>query len=163
MSLITPMLIDAATKSHSRFYPYGPFVSVNIAQFGDESQWGKYPSGKNNYFGIKATRAQIAAGKATMRPTHETLPDGQYVKIPQYFADYDSLEECFDAHARLLTTPHYHECVAATTPEEYCHALWRAGYATGIPGHPYDTVLIGIIHDMNLKQYDPVMRKAVTP
>lgn len=152
--IIDPKFIDAAQRSHAKVYPKGPFTSVILAQFGIESAWGKEPSGKNNYFGIKANKSQIVAGKYTSRWTHETLSTEQYVKLAQYFADYDNLEACFDAHATLLCTPHYIDCQRAATPEDYCHALWKDGYATGIPGHPYDTVLINIISTMNLKQYD---------
>lgn len=152
--VIDPRFIDAAQRSHAKVYPKGPFTSVILAQFGIESAWGKEPSGKNNYFGIKANHLQIDEGKCTIRLTHETTSSGQYVKIPQYFADYDNLEACFDAHASLLCTPHYLDCQHARTPEEYCHALWKDGYATGIPKHPYDEVLIDIINTMKLKQYD---------
>lgn len=151
---INQMFIDAAQRSHAKVYPRGPFTSVILAQFGIESNWGTEPSGDHNYFGIKANKSQIAAMQCTIRWTHETLPSGQYVKIAQYFADYDTIDECFDAHAALLCTSHYIDCQHAATPEEYCHALWADGYATGIPGHPYDTVLINVINTMNLKQYD---------
>lgn len=111
-------------------------------------------SGKNNCFGIKATPAQIASGQATLVWTHETNEKGQYVKVVQYFADYESIADCFDAHAHLLTSPHYKDCQSAPTPEAYCVALQKDGYATGIPGHPYAQVLISVINQFNLKQYD---------
>lgn len=152
--IIQPYIIEAAQVSHKRFYPRGPFVSVTLAQWILESDWGRYVSGKNNYFGIKANAEQIAEGKFTVRLTHETTPRGQYIKIPQRFADYDTLEEGFDAHAALLTTPHYRDCMMASTPEDYCRALWKDGYATGEPNEPYDLVLIRIMQGSNLKQYD---------
>ena len=43
-------LILAAQASHKKFWPRGPFVSVNIAQFGLESSWGTHQSGVNNLF-----------------------------------------------------------------------------------------------------------------
>jgi flagellum-specific peptidoglycan hydrolase FlgJ len=143
--------IDAAQAAHKVFYPKGPFASVTLAQFGLESGWGKYPSGKNNYFGIKATQAQITAGQATARWTKEQRPDGSSYSIVAYFADYASLAEGFTAHAALLVQPWYEDCIAATTPEEYCAALKKDGYATAVN---YAQVLISIIDSMNLKQYD---------
>ncbi len=145
--------VAPAQASHAKFYPRGPFVSITLAQWIDESAWGAVTSGKNNYFGIKATEAQILAGKATQRWTHETLR-GVYQKVTDYFADYDSVEDCFDAHAALLCTPWYARCVAAKTPADYAHALWECDYATGIPGHPYDSVLIGIMNTYDLYQFD---------
>jgi flagellum-specific peptidoglycan hydrolase FlgJ len=142
-----------AQRSHVKFFPRGPFVSITLAQYGIESAWGDHMSGLNNPFGIKATANQIAYGAFTACWTHETL-HGQYVKVIQKFANYPSLEEGFDAHAILLTTPYYQRCVEAKTPEEYAQALWKCGYATGEPGHPYDEALIKIIFDMDLKRFD---------
>jgi flagellum-specific peptidoglycan hydrolase FlgJ len=148
--IIQQAWIDASQAAHKAFYPRGPFASVTLAQFGDESAWGKDASGTNNYFGVKATPAQIAAGKATRNMTWEFL-GGRYVKLPQYFANYDSLADGFTAHAALLCEPWYADCIAATTVEEYCQALSRDHYATE-PGYP--GILINIINSFNLKQYD---------
>lgn len=148
---IDARIITAAQKSHSKFYPQGPFASVSIAQCGLESGWLKYMSGKNNCFGIKATQAQIAAGKATNRPTREENAAGKSYSVNAYFADYDSLDDCFEAHAALLCTSHYLACQKAATPEAYCDALQLDGYATA---HNYASALKNIIASMNLKQYD---------
>lgn len=151
MSALTPDVIAAAQAAHKAFYPLGPFGSVTIAQYGVESAWGKSASGKNNFFGIKATPAQIAAGKATPRWTREEKSDGTAYSIVAYFADYDSLTEGFTAHAALLVKPWYVDCQKATTPEDYCRALQIDHYATAIN---YAATLIGVIESMNLKQYD---------
>jgi flagellum-specific peptidoglycan hydrolase FlgJ len=143
--------ITAAQAAHKAFYPKGPFASVTLAQFGLESGWGKYLSGKNNYFGIKATPAQIAAGQATPRWTREENVSGVPYSIVAYFADYDSLDDGFTAHAALLVQPWYKDCIAATTPEDYCRALQVDHYATAIN---YASSLIGIINSFNLKTYD---------
>lgn len=148
--IIEPAWIEAARAVHKALYPKGPFASCQLAQFGLESGWGKYASGTNNYFGIKATEAQVAAGKATSRMTWEFL-GGRWEHIPQYFADYDSLTDGFMAHGTLLCQPWYADCMAATTPEDYCHALLKDHYATA-PG--YDASLIEIINSFGLKQYD---------
>lgn len=148
--------IKAAQSAHAAYYPRGPFASVTLAQFGDESAWGKDASGKNNYFGIKATAAQIAAGQATIKPTKEQNADGSYRRINSYFADYATLTDGFMAHAALLCRPWYKDCIAATTPEAYCHALSLDHYATE---HDYADILIRIIASFNLKQYDLPMGK----
>ena len=148
----TPV-IPYAVASHAKFYPRGPFASITLAQWAIESAYGRHMSGRNNCFGIKATAAQIQMGQATSRWTHETL-GGQYQKMLQYFADYNTLGDCFDAHAHLLTTPWYQRCIDATTSREYAHALWLCHYATGIPGHPYDAALIAVMDANDLYQFD---------
>lgn len=142
-----------AAASHARFFPRGPFISIILAQGIIESAWFTEVSGKNNFFGIKATEAQVASGDATSRWTHETI-GGVYSKKIQYFANYSSPADCFDAHARLLTHPWYQRCIDAATPAAYAHALWLDHYATGIPGHPYDQALIAIMDQNNLYQFD---------
>jgi flagellum-specific peptidoglycan hydrolase FlgJ len=143
--------IDAAQAAHKTFYPEGPFTSVTLAQFGLESGWGRYASGKNNYFGIKATPEQIKSGKATPRWTREERSDGTPYSIVAYFADYDSLAEGFTAHAALLVQPWYKDCIDAGTVEEYCLGLQKDHYATDVH---YAEKLMEIINSMNLKQYD---------
>jgi flagellum-specific peptidoglycan hydrolase FlgJ len=149
--------ISAAQAVHKALYPRGPFASVTLAQFGLESAWGKDASGKNNYFGIKATQAQIASDQATVCLTWEYL-NGRSVKMEQYFADYDSLADGFMAHGKLLCQPWYADCIAATTPEGYCEALLKDHYATA-PN--YATTLIAIINSFSLKQYDLPMTGGV--
>lgn len=144
-------IITAAQASHKKFWPKGPFVSVTLAQWAIESAYGKAKSGLNNYFGIKANKDQITSGDCTIRSTKEETPDGRTYAIEAYFANYASLTDCFDAHATLLTSPHYAQCVNAATPEAYCDALQAAGYATA---HNYAEVLKALIKTHNLKQYD---------
>ena len=149
----TPELIAAAQASEAKFYPLGPFVSISLAQWAVESAYGRAQSGKNNFFGIKANAAQIAAGKATACRTREFI-DGEYQTEVLYFADYASLQECFDAHATLLTEPSlkwaYGECWTAPTPQAYAIALGKH-YATA-PNYP--EVLMGVINQWSLTQYD---------
>jgi flagellum-specific peptidoglycan hydrolase FlgJ len=146
MSVIDPSVISAAQASHKKFWPSGPFVSVTLAQYGLESAWGKYPSGTNNFFGIKA----VKGGSGTVRWTKE-FEGGRYISIEQVFANYPDLVSGFDAHATLLMTSHYRECQEAQTPKAYCQALHDCGYATD-PNYP--AKLTQIIDDFNLTQYD---------
>lgn len=144
-------ITDDAIASHATWFPRGPFASVSLAQFGDESAWGKVLSGKYNPFGIKANKTQIALNQYVMRPTKEELPNGQYIRINAPFASYESWKGAFDAHASLLCSPHYARCQVARTPEEYCEALHLCGYATE---QDYAAILIKIINSENLRQYD---------
>jgi len=156
MNLFPENIITGAKAAEAAFYPKGPYVSIILAQWGLESDYGKYVSGKNNYFGIKATLAQIAAKQATIRLTHETI-QGVYRPMYQYFADYPDVTTGFMAHSALLCEPSmewaYGDCWRAQTPQAYAHAL-REHYATGQPNDPYDVVLITIMDENNLYQYD---------
>jgi flagellum-specific peptidoglycan hydrolase FlgJ len=156
MTLFPPEIVAAAQAAEKAFYPTGPFVSIILAQWALESGYGRYQSGENNYFGIKATAAEIASGHATRRLTHETI-GGVYRPMYQYFANYPDLAAGFIAHSALLSEPcmqwAYGVCWRAETPQAYAHAL-KAHYATGEPGAPYDTVLIKIMDDNDLYQFD---------
>ncbi len=143
-------IIPIATTSHTKFYPYGPFISISLAQWAVESRYGQSMSGENNCFGIKATRAQINSGYATERTTKE-YTDGHYHLISDFFADYPSLEACFDAHAHLLVSAHYLRCMRAATPQDYAMALHYCGYATA-PN--YAAVLISVMDHNELYQFD---------
>jgi flagellum-specific peptidoglycan hydrolase FlgJ len=143
-------IIPIAQASHAKFFPRGPFVSIDLAQWGVESGYGKHMSGLNNPFGIKATSEQRAAGQARLVLTHEYI-GGRYVAMEQWFANYASLEAAFDAHAQLLTTPHYQRCVDATTPAEYAQALHDCGYATA-PNYP--AALMAVINSNGLAKFD---------
>lgn len=145
-----PDIIAAAQATGRPKVAKGPFPSATLAQWRLESNWGKALSGKNNYFGIKANRAQIDAGNATSRWTQE-FTTSEYVKVMAWFADYPTVEACFAAHTTLLTTPHYLACQNAPTTFDYCRALQKCGYATA-PN--YADVLISIIQSNKLDQYD---------
>ena len=148
--MIAPEVVAAAQASHKKFYPYGPFVSVTLAQWAVESGWGRHVSGRFNYFGVKASPDQVATRHATQVLTNEYF-NGAMHQVEQWFANYDSLEDCFDAHARLLTTDHYSLCRQARDPEEYCNALQKCGYATA-PN--YASALLAVIKGSDLTQFD---------
>jgi Mannosyl-glycoprotein endo-beta-N-acetylglucosaminidase len=145
-------VIAAAQASYRKFQAKrGPPVSVSLGQYALESDWGRKLTGTFNFFGIKANKAQIAAGQFTEKMTHEQLPDGALVAEPQRFANYASIQDAFDAHATLLTSPHYIDCQNAQTVEDYCRALQADGYATA---HNYATALFKTINDNRLTQFD---------
>lgn len=143
-------IVPFATESHAKFYPRGPFISISLAQWALESDYGQRMSGRNNCFGIKATGAQIAYGNATRVLTKEYLK-GHWGTYDLWFADYASLTEAFDAHATLLTQPWYDLCINAATPQEYAKALLLDHYATA---PSYAEVLIQIMAENDLEQFD---------
>ena len=55
------------------------------AQWALESGWGKTPSGKNNYFGIKASKGEAGTSKGTWE-----VENGQEVTTTARFKDFDS-------------------------------------------------------------------------
>jgi flagellum-specific peptidoglycan hydrolase FlgJ len=139
MFIVPQEWISGAQAAHKYYFPHGPFVSITLAQTALESGWGRYLSGKNNLWGIKANSFQIAAGKATLRSTREQRGDGTYYMIEAYFADFDSIANGFMFHAGLLTV------------EAYAEALRKDGYATAID---YPTALLNVIDSFGLRKYD---------
>ena len=75
-------VIAAARATHAEFYPRGPLASITLAQWAVESAYGKDASGAFNFFGIKATKAQIAAGQAKLKMTREVI-GGKSIEEPQ--------------------------------------------------------------------------------
>lgn len=125
-------------------------ASVTLAQWALESNYGRsMPHGSNNPFGIKALPGQAFV----VAWTHETL-HGVYQAVPQHFARFDSLEEAFEAHARLLATSHYYVKAQHESDSDRFAQDLQGIYATGIPGHPYGAALIAIMKAGNLYQYD---------
>jgi flagellum-specific peptidoglycan hydrolase FlgJ len=137
-------------ESHKKYWPKGPFVSVTLVQIAVEANYGESPSGDFNLFGVKATKAQIKAGKAKLRMTKE-FEFGRFISKTLYFANYGSYREAIDAHSELLIQSWYKECIEAQTPEEYIVALQKEHYATA-PN--YSEVLLKTLKENNLKQFD---------
>jgi flagellum-specific peptidoglycan hydrolase FlgJ len=96
-----------------------------VAQAAVESGWGKSGIGTNgnNIFGIKAGRSW--QGKKALVTTSEYLSDkdrdfpevisvkwsssrGKYhYRVKDYFRDYDTLQQAFEDHAKILQQPHF--------------------------------------------------------
>ena len=81
-----PIIYEAAKKVGIKF------PEIPASQFGEESAWGKKPSGKNNYWGAKATPQEIKDGKATLVTTSEVI-NGKEVIIKDYFKNFDTIED----------------------------------------------------------------------
>lgn len=106
-----------------------------LGQAALESGWGKreikMPDGSNshNLFGIKAGAGWH--GKVAEITTTE-YSHGVAHKVTAKFRAYDSYEDAFKDHSRLLSqSPRYRDTVAkADTAQEFAQGLQRAGYAT---------------------------------
>jgi len=139
----TQSVIDAAQAAAKE---YKVFASVSLAQYALESGWGAKMSGKNNPFGIKAKKGE----PSTVVTTHEVIK-GQRVKIDAAFRDFNTMEEAFMAHAKLLATaPIYKAAMACKDPLSFADAL-VGKYATD-PN--YGKTLKSIITHSGLRQYD---------
>jgi len=107
------------------------FPEIVAAQFSLESDHGKEASGKNNYLGIKATKQEIADGKATLVQTTEVI-DGKEVVIKDYFKDFDSLKDML-LHYKEQWNDNYKDrkgTSTSSTVEEAIKLLKSNGYAT---------------------------------
>jgi len=106
-----------------------------LGQAALESGWGKHEikqkdgSPSHNLFGIKATSNW--KGKVAEVTTTEYM-GGVARKVTAKFRAYDSYEEAFKDHARLLSqSPRYSQTVAqADTAQGFARGLQKAGYAT---------------------------------
>jgi flagellum-specific peptidoglycan hydrolase FlgJ len=124
---------------------YGLWASLTLAQFAMESQWGARVTGKYNYFGIKARTGSLVW-------THEYI-HGVNTPIQQTFANYESPQDAFNAHAELLTSPtgHYAKALPIIgNLEAYVKAIGPI-YATD---PHYAAEILNLIHSNQLTQYD---------
>lgn len=105
---------------------YGIPAEVTYAQWALESNHGKsMPAGSNNPFGIKAR-----AGQASVDANTTEVINGIPERMSQKFAKYDSLEDAFDAHAKLLATSKTYAAARAThNANDFADAL-TGKYAT---------------------------------
>ena len=128
-------------------------ASSSLAQWADESDWGRRPSGKNNPFGI--TAALNGQGRpmvpATLVATHEEV-NGKLVARQRWFRDFDSVAAAFDYHGKLLATSAYYASAIAALPNlARFISLMAQHYATD---SGYAAKLMMIIRGANLTRYD---------
>lgn len=147
----TPDVIAAAQASARK---WGVPASVSLAQWADESSWGRdMPAESNNPFGIKArlNGAGVALDPYVEAATTEVV-HGQVVHIHAPFRKFDSIADAFDHHAELLATaPVYRPVMAeAGNPDAFAQAL-TGRYATD---PKYGDKLIAIMRGSNLYRLD---------
>ena len=107
------------------------FPELTVAQAALETGWFKHKSGKNNYFGQKATQSQ----KGTSLTTTE-VANNKYYKTKQKFRDYESIDEAMSDRVKKWSSKYSD----AKTPDEALSKIWRydknkgtgVGYATDI-------------------------------
>jgi hypothetical protein len=140
-----PDIIAAAQASHTTWkIP----ASVTLAQWAIESNWGRaMPKGSNNPFGIKAVGNQ----PYVEAHTREVI-NGKDVTIVARFRAFDSMNDAFDQHGRLLATakPYAHARTVVDNPDAFADALTGV-YATD---PRYGSVLKSAMTKYNLYQYD---------
>ena len=140
---LNPRVIEAAKD---QFKLLKIWASVQLAQYALESAWGHLTTGTYNFFGIKAVQGQ----PFTEKDTHEYI-NGRYTPIRARFANYNSIEDAFHAHALLLAThPAYKNALSKKTAEEFAQALTGV-YATD---PMYGEKLINLMRRSSLEQYD---------
>jgi hypothetical protein len=119
------------------------FPQVMAAMWALESGWGKYTSGKNNVFNIKA------------RPGQGTLKNGSY------WRDYASPLESAKDFLNLMTDPRYAPGLSrAKTPRQAIEAIAAGGYAGGEAAYP--SKIIRVMQQMGVNVDQPY-KPAATP
>lgn len=111
------MIAEMAVKSGAK-YP-----ELVAAQWACESGWGKFQSGRFNFFGIK--------GPGTKKETQEW--DGaKFITIVDEFKDYNSPQECVDDLVAKWYKDYkgYSGVNDARTREDAARELVKQGYAT---------------------------------
>jgi len=125
-----PPEVVAAAQASQR--ATGIPASATIAQWMHEGGWGrKIPPNSNNYWGIK----EPDPTKPRVKVETKEYKDGKPYWTPQYFRKFNSPEEGWAAHTRLLTNdPRYAKAMRLTgNPDAFVDAI--AG--TYAPGNPF--------------------------
>ncbi|MEX2155091.1 MAG: glucosaminidase domain-containing protein [Gemmatimonadaceae bacterium] len=144
------LAIDTAEATSRRVAGYPPALQpVSVAQFLLESAWGAADcGGARNYFGIKARGDE----PFVERQTREVVR-GKTLVTKARFRKFASIEECFVAHALLITTRRrgdrliYEKAMAhPLSPVAFAHALTGI-YATD---PEYGTKLVRAMRDRGL-------------
>jgi hypothetical protein len=107
---LTKQVIAATQAANTRWHIP---ASVQLAQYGVESGWGRHmPKGSNNPFGIKARPGE----PFVMSPTTEVI-NGKAIRVMGKFRAYASLDEAIDDHARLLAQGRYNRKFRDALPD----------------------------------------------
>lgn len=132
-------------------------AAVTMAQWAVESAWGaSMPPGSNNPFGVKALPGEPAVDSMT-----KEFEGGQMVSKPQPFRKFDTIEEAFDQHGKLLaTSKHYLKAMTLKDdPDAFADALTGV-YATD-PN--YGTTLKFVMHNYGMIGFDKPGEAAPAP
>lgn len=137
--------IAAARASHIK---HRIPASVGLAQWALESAWGRrMPPGSNNPFGIKARKGEPSVTVATRE-----VIGGKSIIVQAAFRKFDSLQQAFDHHGRLLATAKVYAPARAVLPDPFAFAHALTGrYATD---PKYGELIGSIIRASNLTRFD---------
>ena len=144
MTQPTPEAIAAARASAKK---WGIPASVVLAQWAQESGWGKKTSGPFNYFGMKAKPGQ----PSVIITTHEVYR-GKRVQVQAAFRSFASASEAFDAHGKLLATGAPYAKARAQLPDPFAFANALTGVYATDPN--YGKSIGAIIRGSNLTRFD---------
>ena len=161
----------AAIVSTSQFKKYGLKNSLIIAQIINESGWMHTPktrnsdgstlTGNNNVLGIntdmgidvnKQSSAWSKKRKSTQSNVTQWNSSGQVIGTSEAMRTYDSVEECIEDYADILSTYHP-ECKGSNNLEDYRSFL--EGY-TPNPNASTTDKYRNIIDKYGLEKYDEV-------
>lgn len=153
-------LTQAVPAAQAAMRATGVPASITLAQGALESGWLQHlPAGSNNCFGIKASHPDDPETYVEAR-THEFV-HGQETAVAQPFQKYATLNDCFVAHAALLSqAARYAPAMAVKDDvDKFAHAIMTCGYSTNRPplaAHPpfYADELLQLIQQFDLTQYD---------
>ena len=133
------IITEAPTKSKKEFLDkyepwaaqaakqYGISKHLLLAQVALETGWGKHTPG-NNIGGIKANKNWQGNKQELMTTEFE---NGKYVKKPQSFRAYNSIEEGFKGYVDfLMSNSRYRGLKGVTDPYKAAEAMGKTGYAT---------------------------------
>lgn len=123
-------------------------ASVTLAQAALETGWGGSSIGDaKNLFGIKGT-----GPAGSIRVSTQEFENGRMVTIQDNFRKYNSWQESFEDHGKLLQNSRYGYALQyKNDPNRYAQEIHKAGYATD---PDYASKLISIMKSNNFYQYD---------
>lgn len=145
MSDFPPAVIKAAQDAMRK---WGVPASVTLAQWSLESDNGKHiPIGSFNPFGIKASGSEPYVTAAT----HEVV-DGRSIATTAKFRKFNSIDEAFGAHGRLLAESNAYREARKNKNDPFAFAKSLTGiYATD---PEYGNKLCAIMKRDDLCRYD---------
>lgn len=128
------------------------FPSVRIAQALHETNAQLHTW--NNLTGMKAVGPPTPywSGTCITKGTWEVVK-GSTINTDEAFRAYDSIEQCFRDHDRLMRTERYKAVWDAKTPIDQIVALLRCGYATDPNYHA--KIINNWWRPLHLAAYDP--------
>lgn len=126
--------------------------AVPIAQAILESGFGSTELAvhANNYFGLKAGKSWTGA---TITIVTTECINGNYVKVPDTFRKYASLEECVKGYFEFLQYERYANLKGVVDNHIFVELLKQDGYATD---ERYIRKIISIIDTYDLSQYNAI-------